>query len=194
MINQEVEHEIQEIDRCAQVNLNLSPLSLVISQENPPNESFGSPSPKETASSLDIQDIDFTNNDVSLEIAKCELKASLSQWSLKHNVSHAALNDLPVILKPHVIDSNIPNCAKTLLRTPARVQLQCIAGGQFFYFGVLDQIKIEAERGLVACKFPIVQKLESKYPNKDFLTLSVSTMGFRFAKAAMCKCGLFFSK
>jgi hypothetical protein len=121
---------------------------------------------------------------LSLKIAKRELKASLSQWSLKHNVLHAALNDLLVILKPHVIDSNIPNCAKTLLRIPARVELQYIAGGQFFYFGVLDQIITETERGLVACKFPIVQKLESKYPNKEFLTLSVSTDGIPICQSS----------
>lgn len=61
----------------------------------------------------------------------------LVQWAITHRVSHAAVSHLLSGLRTaHPIFSNLPKCAKTLLRTPRSSVISDIFPGQYCHFGI----------------------------------------------------------
>jgi hypothetical protein len=184
-INQEVELQLRQIELSCE-STTLPPLDcnqqgqIILdesNQTNPDNESI-------SLSSLGLEILECGSLDTSDDVASVTLQSSLARWSLKHNISHAALNDLLCLLKPRISNSNLPVCAKTVLKTPVTIEIQNRAGGQFYYFGVLNQIKTIIQTGLGVCKFLIIRKHESLHPHKKFLTLSVSTDGIPVCKSS----------
>lgn len=70
----------------------------------------------------------------SLEICDKSLKTQLSQWAVKHSITHLAVNDLLSILKPY--HSELPGDVRTLLHTPREIKLKTIEPGVYCHFGV----------------------------------------------------------
>ena len=62
------------------------------------------------------------------------LRISLKEWAVKHNVTHSALNGLLVLLKP--LHGNLPSDARTLLGTASKGRIEKFQEGEFCYFGV----------------------------------------------------------
>ncbi|KAF8784478.1 hypothetical protein HNY73_010152 [Argiope bruennichi] len=75
-----------------------------------------------------------------------DLQKQLSACFMKHNTTHALINDLLHILKPHYA---LPNDARILLKTPQSTFVKKICGGDFVYFGLRPAIKEKIKGGLV---------------------------------------------
>lgn len=65
----------------------------------------------------------------------------LKGWSLKHNISHTAINDLLVWFSSKPDISGLPLCARTLLKTPVDVKIERLGLGEFHYFGLKLQLR-----------------------------------------------------
>ncbi|XP_039313795.1 uncharacterized protein LOC120359643 [Solenopsis invicta] len=64
-------------------------------------------------------------------------------WIVKHNISHAAANDLLEILKKHNHKS-LPKVVRSLMKTPQNVQLNIVPlspDGKYVHFGLKDGIR-----------------------------------------------------
>ena len=69
-----------------------------------------------------------------------ELKHFLGQWITDYhitgNAGNAFLKGLKCLKKQNGIYEHLPNDIRTLLKTPRTVNLQDIAGGRYFHFGL----------------------------------------------------------
>lgn len=94
-----------------------------------------------------VENSNFIDIDIDIESQPqpvprtLDFKESLKLWSLQHNITHSALSDLLKIVNSEFPDVKLPNCSKTFLRTPRIISVEDIAGGQYFYFGIENQIK-----------------------------------------------------
>ncbi|KAJ8914057.1 hypothetical protein NQ315_017578 [Exocentrus adspersus] len=62
------------------------------------------------------------------------LPSQLTEWAVKHNITHTALTDLLKILKLNHAD--LPTDARTLLQTPRKVKLIPVHPGEYCHFGI----------------------------------------------------------
>jgi hypothetical protein len=132
---------------------------------------------------LDLPALDFSPSQNQIGSKAPRLSSSLAQWSLNHNITHSALSDLLLTLQPFV-NEEIPLCAKTVLKTPQSIKLSQIGGGQFYYFGISDQIKKHFSKIKNLSYFPIVKKNLEKIPETKLITISVSTDGIPICKSS----------
>lgn len=106
-----------------------------------------------------------------------ELKQNLARWAIRYNIPHNAMTDLLKTLQEHVAEK-IPLCSKTLLQTPRKLNICCIPGGKYFYFGVKTHLqKLIQYNILDNFKFP-KHKLIHRH-----LSLSLSTDGVPICKS-----------
>ena len=61
------------------------------------------------------------------------LASELKKCFLKHNISHACINDLLGILGNY---HSLPRDARTLLETPAKIEIKNVPGGKYAHFGI----------------------------------------------------------
>lgn len=79
-----------------------------------------------------------TNNDQNDSSALNEsgsLKFKLRDWANTYRIQKRAIDDLLAILKSNGIDS-LPKNHRTLLQTPVNIEIQELAGGEFWYNGL----------------------------------------------------------
>jgi hypothetical protein len=88
-------------------------------------------SSSDTDSDADI--ITDSDADVSDNLAD-----ELRDWYAEFNVTHAAMNGMLKILKKR--HAELPGDCRTLLQTVSQVNVQEIAGGKFFYFGLVNTL------------------------------------------------------
>lgn len=62
------------------------------------------------------------------------LKDFLLHWSVKHNITTAALNEL--LQKLHTIDNTLPKDYRTLKETPRSTELFLMGGGTYLQYGL----------------------------------------------------------
>ncbi|GBN06556.1 hypothetical protein AVEN_112952-1, partial [Araneus ventricosus] len=102
------------------------------------------------ATSVDFSDRDEIGADVSKSLIliadDTDLKKNLGVCFIKHNASHALINDILKILKPY---HSLPNDARTLLRTPQCLPAKQLSNGEMIYFGLLTGIKEKIKKGLI---------------------------------------------
>lgn len=67
------------------------------------------------------------------------LKRMLTEWAVITKVPLIHINMLLAILKPHF--PNLPNDARTLLRTPTSYQITPMSNGHYYHFGLRDGVK-----------------------------------------------------
>ncbi len=81
-----------------------------------------------------------TDSDTGSEMHPSSLNDDLATWATEHKITHVALNSLLSILRKH--DLNMPKDTRTLLGTVRsnRTKVQNKAGGQYYYFGLLESI------------------------------------------------------
>ena len=83
------------------------------------------------SSESDIDDcIDSDNNE--------DFGQSLAAWSTSHHISRAALNDLLGLLRTKQL--GLPRDARTLLKTPRRIDAADKCGGKYIYLGIQQGI------------------------------------------------------
>jgi hypothetical protein len=96
------------------------------------------------------------------------LSNRLAEWSIKHNITRSALDDVIKIVNPYLTEAfKLPSCAKTVLKTPRNVSTQIIPGGKFVYFGVANQIVKQSELGYLnkISSYPIVARMKQSLGN-----------------------------
>jgi len=97
------------------------------------------------------------------------IKSSLMQWSLKHNVSHIALNDLLKLLKFHIPELSVD--ARSFLGTCREIKNKIIEPGQYYHFGVENCIK-----NLI--------RYSNDFPKSTEIELAININGLPLAKSS----------
>jgi len=87
----------------------------------------------ETSSFHSVQSTDSSNEDDKQSLS---FKDELVNWSIKHNVTSMAVDDLLKILKSTELGSNLPLSYKTLLKTPISYNILTWESGEYFHFGI----------------------------------------------------------
>ncbi|GBM01855.1 hypothetical protein AVEN_218975-1 [Araneus ventricosus] len=97
------------------------------------------------------------SSDSDCELIAPNLTDQLLLWSQKHNISHAAIIDLLLILKPY--HSSLPLDSRTLLHTPRTVDVVSCDEGSFVYFGLERNLVKRASYGLTSSNYPLIEKI-----------------------------------
>lgn len=84
----------------------------------------------------------------------------LRAWATKHNITQIAIYDLLRLLRCWYPNECLPRDARTLLCTPRSVNLEELDAGQYFYFGVRENLIRSVSQGLKMCKFQISSHLK----------------------------------
>lgn len=109
-----------------------------------------------------------------------ELSNKLGKWSLDFSVTHRAVDSLLKILKPVCGDRVLlPNCSKTLLKTPRKLNTVSLGNGKYYYFGITDKLVREISMGLTNFQFPMMKRTLIK----NLITLRISTDGLPIFKS-----------
>lgn len=111
----------------------------------------------------DCDDFDDDDNDAGEESVKHDLADDLVDWALKYNITMVALTALLSILKVH--HPNLPKDARTLLKTMTDYRLQALAGGIFFYFGILNGMT------------HLLESAWSRFPDRHYFLLQLNFDG-----------------
>jgi hypothetical protein len=79
---------------------------------------------------------DESGDEVSYKSDACppNAKVELADWATTHNVAHATLSDLLLIIRKWIPE--LPKDPRTLLSTPRESDVSVVAGGSYFYFGL----------------------------------------------------------
>ncbi|KAJ8017971.1 hypothetical protein HOLleu_44293 [Holothuria leucospilota] len=141
-INKEVDQYIENIEREVHTSIQegcaIDSFHLEASESNEPNES-GTDSDSELESNSDGEDMvppiessssesdEYSEDDVGLT-------DGLAKWAVEHNISHAAISDLLVVLKKH--HPELPKDPRTFLKTTTSYVTSSISGGEYYHFGV----------------------------------------------------------
>ncbi|XP_011880166.1 PREDICTED: uncharacterized protein LOC105568806 [Vollenhovia emeryi] len=78
----------------------------------------------------------------------------LQEWAIRNNITHTALNELISNIKPKYPD--LPKNARSLLGTPRKVNVDIVAPGHYYHFGLSNCI----ERLLSRCSFQNLHCIE----------------------------------
>jgi len=99
-----------------------------------------------------------------------DIQLHLAQWSLKHNISHIALNDLLKLLKCRIFE--LPTDARTLLGTCRTIVSKIIEPGQYYHFGVENCIK------------SLIYSSNDFFKNNGIIELAINIDGLPLAKSS----------
>ncbi|EFN64455.1 hypothetical protein EAG_07646, partial [Camponotus floridanus] len=98
------------------------------------------------------------------------IQLSLRQWSLTHNISHAALSDLLKLLKIRIPE--LPTNARSLLNTCRTIINKVIEPGQYYHFGVENCIK------------NLINDSNDFFKNTGIIELAINIDGLPLAKSS----------
>lgn len=82
---------------------------------------------------------------------QCTKQAELAEWAVTHNLTHSSVSDLLKLLNKWLPFDAFPIDARTLLKTPRKVKVLNVEGGQFSYFGLQEQMISGLESSFHAC-------------------------------------------
>lgn len=80
-------------------------------------------------------------NNVEMKEPQKSILNEIKNWALKHNITHAAINSLLKILIDNGM-SELPTDSRTLLKTPAKLNLKEMGSGCYWYNGIANTLKI----------------------------------------------------
>ncbi|KAK0152150.1 hypothetical protein N1851_006460 [Merluccius polli] len=99
-----------------------------------------------------------------------DLSTSLSNWAVEYSVSLVSLSALLCILQEH--HPFLPKDGRTLLKTTTKYTLEKLAGGVFFYFGILKMFG------------KTLEYLSSKIPDRHAFSLQLNMDGLPLFKSS----------
>lgn len=90
----------------------------------------------------DISSSSESNSTPSEEPVCTEVITSdfLVNWSLRNNITHTALSELLTWFSTKPDVTNLPKDARTLLKTPKKLNYQVLGSGQFYYFSIKNKL------------------------------------------------------
>lgn len=86
-----------------------------------------------------INFIDTDPNSVSLVDDSSNFVSWFQEWAIRNRISHVALNELMKGIKPKYPE--LPSDARSLLRTPRKVNVEDVKRGQYYHFGLQNCIE-----------------------------------------------------
>ena len=84
-------------------------------------------------------DSDSSYESVENNTNQRSLCPDLASWAVSQNISHSALNSLLKILQNHHVEG-LPSDARTLLKTPRKIEIVKKSGGEYIYLGIKSGI------------------------------------------------------
>jgi hypothetical protein len=111
-------------------------------------------------------------------VSKVEL---LRIWALNHNITQSALNGLLGLVTKWLPSEGFPNDSRTLLKTPRKIVLSEICGGQFYHFGLAEGIVNSLKSGMKEFRLP---NLDSLRNISDLLTVKIGIDGLPISKSS----------
>lgn len=125
------------------------------------------------------------DNRVSLEIEPIgfPIDIELREWTVRHNIKHSALRDLLSILnKTHSF--SLPIDPRTLMKTPRKLNISVVSGGDFYYFGIVSHLVIHVKYGLQqTAKTAIYNTLRADSSN-PIISITVGIDGIPISKSS----------
>ncbi|XP_032689242.1 uncharacterized protein LOC116852726 [Odontomachus brunneus] len=118
-----------------------------------------------------MEHINCTNNCRSTNITDDSLASLLfwlQEWTIKNNITHVALNELMCRIKPKYPE--LPKDARTLLRTPRKINVDVVTPGHYYHFGICNYI----EKLLSRCSFH----------NDNFIEVNINIDGLPLFKSS----------
>lgn len=89
---------------------------------------------------------DINVNKVNINSRNTSVRENLARWSVEHNITTSALNDLLKILRLQIHD--LPSDARTLKRTPKEVVTRKLGEGEYMHYGLRDCLTDFLEKNL----------------------------------------------
>lgn len=89
-----------------------------------------------------INETDYDDNNIRKVV---ELSLNLKKWALEKKIPHDHLNYLLSILNDFISDDygvNLPKDSRTLLSTPRSVKVTPMGNGEFWYYGIANNLKV----------------------------------------------------
>jgi len=90
-------------------------------------------------SEYNMQLVNFMPSETSTDKDVTEnqsLHEKLVSWTLENNITHKALSNLLKIIRPHVIEDNLPRDARTLMQTLRTTNVKKVFPGEYYHFGL----------------------------------------------------------
>jgi len=122
-----------------------------------------------------------SGSDLALELDDVSKKEELRNWAIAHNITHACLRDLLKLHQKWLPDDNFPGDPRTLLKTPRRIESFNCAGGEYFYFGISQNLTNLLDEGINNKRRPNISKFENM---SNLLTLTVGIDGLPLSKSS----------
>jgi len=82
-----------------------------------------------------------SDNDVPFNATSEDPEKIIACWAIRHSITQSALNDLLTSLSKCHLFTNLPKDARTLLNTPKTTSLQSINGGEYYHYGIKNEIE-----------------------------------------------------
>lgn len=104
----------------------------------------------------------------------------IQNWAIDNAITHIAVNELLSILREWLPHDQFPKNARTLLKTPRKVEIIDKAGGQYYYFGIRNHLISCLKNGL--CSFK--QTYDNFSSIGNLITLKVGIDGVPVSKSS----------
>ncbi|VEN58351.1 unnamed protein product [Callosobruchus maculatus] len=102
--------------------------------------------------------------------------ADLCQWSLKHNITHTAINDLLNILRNNAIPHQLPSDARALLGTVRKIEgIKVVPPGKYYHFGIEDCLRVLVKS---------VSSIDEYVLKNDSIELNINIDGLPISKSS----------
>jgi hypothetical protein len=127
-----------------------------------------------------LHEVNECGIDLSSEklVSKVEL---LQIWALNHNITQSAVNGLLRLVRKWLPSEGFPNDSRTLLKTPRKIILSEICGGQFYHFGLAAGIVNSLKSGMKDFRLP---NLDSLRNISELLTIKIGIDGLPISKSS----------
>lgn len=129
-----------------------------------------------------------------------DLCSVLAKWALLFNISKVAVSDLLKRLKLVLNLKELPQDARTLLKTPKITQVRAMEDGHYYYFGIENSIKMLDEKtvGQLPSELLLVVGIDgisvTKNPPSHLWPIMGYYSNLSFKKPVVFLIGLYFGK
>ena len=111
---------------------NISESDIVLSENGSPNDSEGCDN--ESIFSNNTIDFDFLSSESENDCSTSDIQREIAEWAVLFLIKNDALSALLCILRKHGLQ--LPKDARTVLKTPANLNILQKCGGSYIYFGL----------------------------------------------------------
>ena len=151
------------------------------------DQASGNPDPNSVSLDSSVVELELRNFDLAAAsgietLNECKSKMyELAHWAISHNITHDALRNLLKLLRKWYPDERFPIDPRTLLRTPRELNLEFIDGGEYYYFGIQQQVEKQVRNGLCHYRLPLIEEYDSV---ENLITLTIGVDGLPISRSS----------